>query len=49
MQKYRKFDAIIMPQVIKIKTISKGTSFFTFYFFKTYFQIAQEVLKQSVK
>ena len=35
--KYRKYDAIIMPQVISIKTFStsKRTSFFTFFpFFK---------------
>ena len=33
--KYRKYDAIIMPQVISIKTFytSKCTSFFTFLLF----------------
>ena len=33
--KYRKYDAIIMPQVISIKTFytSKRTSFFTFLLF----------------
>ena len=32
---YRKYDVIIMPQVISIKTFytSKGTSFFTFLLF----------------
>ena len=40
-----------MPQVISIKTFytSKRTSFFTFYFFKTYFRIAQEEFKQPIK
>ena len=48
--KYRKYDAIIMPQVIWIKTFytSKRTSFFL-YFFKTYFRIAQEEFKQPIK
>ena len=35
--KYRKYDAIIMPQVISIKTYyaSKRTSFFTFSLFSS--------------
>ena len=35
MYKYRKYDAIIMPQVIPTKTFytSKSTSFFTFLLF----------------
>ena len=35
MIKYRKYDAIIMPQVLSIKTFyaSKCTSFFTFLLF----------------
>ena len=34
-QKYRRYDAIIMPQVISIKTFytSKRTSFFNFFLF----------------
>ena len=47
--KYRKYDAIIMPQVISIKTFytSKRASFF--YFFQTYFRIAQGEFKQPIK
>ena len=49
--KYRKYDAIVMPQVISIKTFytSKRTSFFTFFLFLTYFRIAQEEFKQPIK
>ena len=49
--KYRKYDAIIMPQVISIKTFhtSKRTSFFPFSFLEAYLPIAQEDFKQPVK
>ena len=40
-----------MPQVISIKTFytTKRTSFLLFYFFETYFRIAQEEFKQPIK
>ena len=49
-RKYKKHDAIIRPQVISLKTFytSKRASFLLFYFFKTYFRIAQEEFKQPI-
>ena len=51
MQKYRKYDTIIVSQVISTKTFytSKRTSFLTFSFFKTNFRIAQEEFEQPMK
>ena len=49
--KYRKYDAIMMPQVISIKTFytSKCTSFFTFFLFLNILSVAQEEFKQPIK